>query len=1148
MSNNYFEYYRRTIESHQTGLKLVGGGTGLGKTSSIPNAVMKAIPANRKGIYVANRTQLLHEMADTTDPNFAIILPRDLDVVRTVISSNHRSAFDELLRNSIFQAYTDKLDLNKVYRAIKTLDEIFGPTDSSMLPSWQEQVAEEYSRQILKAFRTVILTAKNRSKSDYNKLLDHDIVHKLFPFIAFKRKMTVRLLLVTLHKLFYGFFDGEKTITANHLKGYVIFADEFDFLENDLIQLIAQSRQIEDVFRFVEYFYREMQRHKMRLENYPVSGSPDITRRIRKIMNEIDLLHAENINYPDINQFISTEAPNDIAIFRTSHTVSSSPVYLCQTERAFNIVSDPTICSDKVFSARRLFTAVSAISEQILTLLKEIEVEDPATHQGIINDAYRNTVFPSQIQQVSQFPRRRPPQSTRLGALLDAGYSMYDIHYIAKATDPEEVELRNYAIYTTPEKFISTLAEKNLVFALSATADIHRCVNNFNLHWLGAKDGINLLLPDERDAQDVSALNNEKAAIRGNQLEVIRLKELDNRQSLDKQIRRFIATAFQTEQFTNDTKGGHLKRRVERFFSSLLIACERSILSEEIQSHLFFLNTYRDIEQLFKNEMLHIAPFYKIRPLLERKLFTAYELDINNQTFVVVFYNAEQAKRIRQTAGAKNEFNQLFHTELPVVVVTQYLTAGNGVNIQYELQDGTERDFLNLYLLEVPYFYFSNGSEDDTDEERIAKLKENLWYLAKLHSEKYLSEQEFRAKLSTLHKPNDWNNTYQHHPRMSHDYLLNTIASLIQAMGRIERVWKPIPDQSVVLCREAYHAFQQFLGPEFDDLRYIREPMISHNLQTLLAKIEEQIPQQERMARRKQDARLAELNEVCKRNITQFIERFDTIRSQADKGKLRQIWRRLRIAALRHDFADNTLQEWSAVYNSPNVHNGEVYLSPDYESLPINHDQPDSRAWRLNAVYDVVSDNHTIREYFAKHGYEFDFDMDGQNCFVPYFHQAILSGAIGEEAITALLNAKGIPIEDLSDELFEIADIKVVNKPWYIDCKNYSDSTMERFLLGPDDAGFYHKFTGHYFTKRAIEKWRLIVEYENQPSRLLFINTATLQERPLQYYRCTTSELVPVTHYRDADIVILQGALVSDHANQYHPSFDRLLNDMENEL
>src|SRR5690606_5723607 len=132
------------------------------------------------------------------------------------------------------------------------------------------------------------------------------------------------------------------------------------------------------------------------------------------------------------------------------------------------------------------------------------------THRGLITDCYRNTIFPSQIQQVSQFPRRRPPQTSRLGALLDAGYSMYDIHYIAKATDPEEVELRNYAIYTTPEKFVSTLAEKNLVFALSATADIHRCVNHFDLRWLGAKDGINLLLPDTYDEQIVGELNAKK--------------------------------------------------------------------------------------------------------------------------------------------------------------------------------------------------------------------------------------------------------------------------------------------------------------------------------------------------------------------------------------------------------------------------------------------------------------------------------------------------------------------------------------------------------------------------------------------------------------------------------------------------------------
>ena len=109
-----------------------------------------------------------------------------------------------------------------------------------------------------------------------------------------------------------------------------------------------------------------------------------------------------------------------------------------------------------------------------------------------------------------------------------------------------------------------------------------------------------------------------------------------------------------------------------------------------------------------------------------------------------------------------------------------------------------------------------------------------MWYLAKLHSAKYLSEAEFQVKLGTLHQPQDWNHAYQHHARMYADYQLNTIAALIQALGRIERVWAATPDQHVVLCREAYHAFQRFLAPEFDGVREMRERMISSNLRSVL--------------------------------------------------------------------------------------------------------------------------------------------------------------------------------------------------------------------------------------------------------------------------------------------------------------------------
>src|SRR5260370_36227765 len=67
---------------------------------------------------------------------------------------------------------------------------------------------------------------------------------------------------VTLHKAFQGFFDGRKTLNLTRLEdedgGYIIFLDEFDFLENDLVGLICRAPQISNPFRVVELFYRAM--------------------------------------------------------------------------------------------------------------------------------------------------------------------------------------------------------------------------------------------------------------------------------------------------------------------------------------------------------------------------------------------------------------------------------------------------------------------------------------------------------------------------------------------------------------------------------------------------------------------------------------------------------------------------------------------------------------------------------------------------------------------------------------------------------------------------------------------------------------------------------------------------------------------------
>src|SRR5207237_6011677 len=92
----YFEYYDRAIQQHRTGLKLVLGGTGLGKTSAIPEVIQSPAYQKHKFIYCANRVQLIEEMALSLDrprsPPCYVVLARDLEVVRTTLKER-RQAF-----------------------------------------------------------------------------------------------------------------------------------------------------------------------------------------------------------------------------------------------------------------------------------------------------------------------------------------------------------------------------------------------------------------------------------------------------------------------------------------------------------------------------------------------------------------------------------------------------------------------------------------------------------------------------------------------------------------------------------------------------------------------------------------------------------------------------------------------------------------------------------------------------------------------------------------------------------------------------------------------------------------------------------------------------------------------------------------------
>jgi len=158
-----------------------------------------------------------------------------------------------------------------------------------------------------------------------------------------------------------------------------------------------------------------------------------------------------------------------------------------------------------------------------------------------------------------------------------------------------------------------------------------------------------------------------------------------------------------------------------------------------------------------------------------------------------------------------------------------------------------------------------------------------------------------------------------------------------------------------------------------------------------------------------------------------------------------------------------------------------------------------------------------------------------------------LMGALGEESVRALLRAQGVAFEPISDALFEVADLKIKGVNWYLDCKNYSDNTMGKFELMPDDYGYFTGFDSTHFKSRAVDKWRSIDASHGESStgnRLIYLNLATSQTRLADYYQVQGHTLKRVHAFRDAHILIIPGAIDLSAPDTYHHTFTRLLSEM----
>jgi hypothetical protein len=1196
--SSYQQYYLRVIDRQLSagnfgGLKLVVGPTGMGKTSAIPDVIaqLRARQAEKRCIYTSHRHLLIGEMADALAEKGIpfVYLKNNVDVVAAFLDWREKGDFLDRLEHCDFfkLASSSRTAVEKQIDSLRQDQAILRQLkNSGLYPVYEQQqlTFRERCDRLLNVFKAG-LAHKDLPPDTHKRLLGDTGVWQLFPYVEFLHSPVQPVLLVTVQKLLYGFFNGRASERLLSLEDNIIFLDEFDMQEKEMLSFLCRSPEIQNSFEFVRLFYEEMSRQRQLGHLDPIPGEPERRAKAKQRAGQIiDKLQTdcqkEGISFPQIRHFALREGEfpsNHLAVFQSGVQIMTNPFYLREQGQVWEVVRRSGPNTQR---ARPLMTIITQTANAILDFFSELWADEltPEWHSWI-DQCYdqKNDNTPGRYQEIVSdygFYRRPSRLATERHdpAIADSiyyqGYNFFRLVRGAYFTTPDEIRLEQKKLTVTPEYLLWRLSNANLLFALSATGDIKRYIQSFDMNWL-ERHGRYLPI-DKQDKALVAELKRQKEAKRTYEVKLNIANELPRSHALSYALDQLAQEQFFSREGEETTGEAALLYR--RHALSLFLETVRWIAHEsENQAHLVFLNSFTFIEKLFRPDNGLPKSFYdSIRSsLVVDRLGDGrsreYRVTIEGRPCQVISLDAAKGREME---------DQSFHQaepDVPLVVTTTYPTASNGVNLKWhkhgeEKAGGPGHDLEGIHLLEAPHFYFSGSDgSDDVDKEKMF-----IWQVWKLYHNFQISESQFITSLRDLNIA-DVNARY----KSTLDYLLNQIAVFHQALGRVDRQWQPMPPIEIRLAAgrsDVLGIFERYLTAPgvIAENRLAREAYTS-SLILALYKALEKAYLRRAIANQLHYESFAETEKRVRQITGRLLQLISGVRSgayaPADAQKVMDLWWRIREAVLKQDYHFQSAIEVvhlpsgqtqcivvdfrrDFVLETALLQDGDTLLI-DWETHKI-HRQPTqtTKRYSLNRYYRQYKQNPTIEWYFRTHNYRLHYEPANQSLFfTPYIQQNILAGAVGEAALKAALQHFHIPLaheRDCPPALFEIADMQLQGLPIYLDAKNYSQwTTLYRFAVGPDDPAYDEKLNAVTFLAAAQKKWEYLVEQTgNQDVKLVFINVAAGENHPNEGW---DAQLNPVRPYRfrDSAITIIQGVIDHHDPQAWRPDFLHWVNEVK---
>lgn len=1164
---SYKDYYLKEILANKKGLKPVLGGTGLGKTKGIEFAINELIAkkniGKKKFIYTTNRHRLISEIEEfLKNENIDYVyLKSDKDIIKDLIKQDQLRTTIENLKNKKF--FTNENIRDKVTLIIDKLKDNFVSLNKNLSDSNVIKILDDYinkdSQELINLIKKQLLEIKKANKSNHKKFLDDESIWKLFPFIKYKQNHQTYFLIVTIQKLCRGFFDGIKTIKIVNLTDKIIFMDEFDFLENEILSILAEEPQLREPLEFLKSFYNDfklVEEKQFWEENDILINAKAKFKKILEDLKEANKKY--KLNFPervtfDINPNADFNKDKKYLLFQNSNTILTERFYLKPFHNSWEIVTEKE--EDSIYP-EILFKTVSNSIKEILHTFNYL-----SKNQTYIEDIIREI-----------WDKKNDGSKSKCGKYIEENYLYkkklnlenelindeksfsYENGFNLITFKPNKanfsIDVEYLELITSPEKVISQIAEKNLIFGLSATSDIKRVLNCFDMSWLEKTNSF--IKPTKEDIEIIKNIKSGKDKKKNYNLSLDLIDEELLNPELNKileYIKEHTNIYKNEDEETNDFSQNLRLKRTKKLFNCLEWITNKS----KNRNHLVFLDSFRNEQKYFdlkeedfeEHNLKKLNQFYVVE-----KNSIGYKVQFNGKNINILFLNAKKALELEEKNNIEF-YDKLFTDDSieKVILVTQYKTASNGVNLKCLNLEKEEIDFEGIHLIEPTHFWVDYDKEDYFNSK-----KKIFWYLWKLKEMRMnFDEATFKKYL----KKNDLSRINSEYKKMP-DYYFNSISLFYQALGRIDRKWKQNNDLEITLDEDVKNLFVEFIR-DYEEIILQREDYTSTlilNLNKIIIDKYLNFIKPDKLLIKKD---ISALNYNSINIIQKFLKRIEDIKNgfynnHEDKAKeIINNWNKLRVNILNHNFdftIEFPLNKFPTILSEElcyetNLINKDHY----YLKLPNEYDDTcfitkdkykDSIQMNINNYYNKIIKNDILAFKFKEKGFKLEFKENNSKykLYTPYINQAILKGAIGEEIIKILLNNNNIKVEEestINQRLFELFDSKINKLPIYIDFKNFSPKTQDKFSLDEWDLNYIEDFDSKKLLgkiKYKIIKIKAITKEDNIKYVLMNL-FGDKEDRTTKFYDL---ELNEVESYKNASIIIIPKVL--DELSNYNESYE----------